>query len=205
MRRFAITTIALLGLAAPGAALAQGAAQASPAQKPAQPAAAPAATDDTSRSLFALTDRELFVGGRATSIDGDPARFQRYQDVRDGLLFSGFRYAFAQPGGAHTFNARANNVGWRDQEYFANYDRVGKLSVTGSYQGIPQFYSVDIAPCNPHGRTKIGPGQPDRRRLAMGYNVLKLPKNQACVKEKARAAAPYAPASPGRIMNHIFV
>ena len=39
----------------------------------------------TSRSLFALTDRELFIGGRATSIDGDPARFQRYQDVRDGL------------------------------------------------------------------------------------------------------------------------
>ena len=78
-----------------------------------------------------------------TSIDGDPARFQRYQDVRDGLLFSGFRYSFAQPAGAYTFDARANNVGWRDQEYFANYNRIGKLSVTGSYQGIPQFYSVD--------------------------------------------------------------
>ena len=96
-----------------------------------------------SRSLFALTDRELFIGGRVTSIDGDPARFQRYQDVRDGLLFSGFRYSFAQPDGAYTFDARANNVGWRDQEYFANYNRAGKLSVTGSYQQIPQFYSVD--------------------------------------------------------------
>ena len=49
MRRFAITTIALLGLAAPGAALAQGAAQppAPPAsQAPPQPAA-PAAADAT--------------------------------------------------------------------------------------------------------------------------------------------------------------
>ena len=80
-----------------------------------------------------------------TSIDGDPARFQRYQDVRDGLLFSGFRYSFAQPDGAYDFHARANNVGWRDQEYFANYNRVGKLSLTGSYQQIPQFYSVDTA------------------------------------------------------------
>ena len=59
MRRFAITTIALLGLAAPGAALAQGAAQppAPPStQAPAQPAA-PAAADaaDVSRSLFEPT------------------------------------------------------------------------------------------------------------------------------------------------------
>ena len=78
-----------------------------------------------------------------TSIDGDPARFQRYQDVRDGLLFSDFRYAFAQPDGTYTFKARANNVGWRDQEYFADYNLAGKLSVTGGYQQIPQFYSVD--------------------------------------------------------------
>jgi MtrB/PioB family decaheme-associated outer membrane protein len=108
----------------------------------AQPSAAPAA-DDTTRSLFDVTDREFFIGGRVSSIDGDPARYQRYQDVRDGLLFSNFRYTFAQPDGSSIFKARANNVGYRDQEYFADYNRVGKLSITGSYQGIPQFYSVD--------------------------------------------------------------
>ena len=147
MRRLSLASLILLvAAAAPPRALAQVLNSADPpAQAPAQAAAAsPAAADDT-RSLFALTDRELFIGGRATSIDGDPARFQRYQDVRDGLLFSGFRYAFGQPDGAYTFKARANNVGWRDQEYFANYDRAGKLSVTGGYQQIPQFYSVDTA------------------------------------------------------------
>src|SRR4029450_2806604 len=76
-------------------------------------------------------------------MDGARARFQRYQDMRRGLLFSGFRYSFAQPDGAYTFAARANNVGWRDQEYFAEYNRVGKMSVIGSWQQIPQFYSVD--------------------------------------------------------------
>src|SRR5580765_2196408 len=122
-------------------------ASAAPAQTPAQPAppaaASPAADDTASRSLFDVTDREFFIGGRVTSIDGDPARFQRYQDVRDGLLFSDFRYAFAQPDGSYTFKARANNVGYRDQEYFADYNLAGKLTVTGGYQQIPQFYSVD--------------------------------------------------------------
>ncbi len=114
MRRLSFISLILLvgAAAAPQRALAQ-AGTPPPAQTPAQPAAAsPTAADDTSRSLFALTDRELFIGGRVTSIDGDPARFQRYQDVRDGLLFSGFRYLFAQPGGAYTFTrARTTSAG----------------------------------------------------------------------------------------------
>jgi MtrB/PioB family decaheme-associated outer membrane protein len=143
MRRLSLVTLILLiAAAAPQRSFAQAGTQPLTQQPPAQPAAASPAADET-RSLFALTDRELFIGGRVTSIDGDPARFQRYQDMRDGLLFSGFRYAFAQPDGSYDFKARANNVGYRDQEYFASYNRIGKLSVTGGYQGIPQFYSVD--------------------------------------------------------------
>jgi MtrB/PioB family decaheme-associated outer membrane protein len=157
MRRFAITTIVLLGLATPRAAHAQAT---TPPSQPSQPpqGAAPAASDasDVSRSLFDVTDRQLFIGGRFTNIDGDPARFQRYQDERSGLLFSGFHYGFAKPGGADTFTARANNVGWRDQEYFANYDRIGKLSLTGSWQQIPQFYSVDtMTPYTGSGGTLV--------------------------------------------------
>ena len=146
MRRFALTTIALLGLAAPGAAVAQGAAQAPakpPTQTPAQPAAPAADASEVSRSLFEPTEREFFIGGRVTSVDGDPARFQRYQDQRDGLLFSNFRYAFAQPDGTWEFHGRAENVGYRDQEFMGSYERIGKLSLTGSWQQIPQFYSVD--------------------------------------------------------------
>ena len=153
MRRPVFTALALLiALGVPAPARAQAtpppaptpAKPATPPAQPAatQPAAAPAETEPAP-SLFALTDREFLIGGRVSSIDGDPARFQRYQDVRDGLLFSGFRYAFAQPDGAYDFHARANNVGFRDQEYFADYNRAGKVSLTGSYQQIPQFYSVD--------------------------------------------------------------
>ena len=76
-------------------------------------------------------------------MDGDPARYQRYQDQRDGLLFSNFRYSFAQPDGTWDFHARAENVGYRDQEFMGSYSRIGKLSLNGSWQQIPQFYSVD--------------------------------------------------------------
>jgi MtrB/PioB family decaheme-associated outer membrane protein len=145
MRRLSfVSLIVVVGAAAaPPRALAQ--AGTPPPAETAAPAAAapPTAAEDTSRSLFDLTGREFFVGGRAASIDGDPARFQRYQDVRGGLLFSNFRYAFAQPDGNYTFTTRANNVGWRDQEFFGTYNRTGKLSVTGSWQQIPQFYSID--------------------------------------------------------------
>ena len=99
------------------------AAGAADAQTPA-PAPAPApASADLSRSLFELTDRELFIGGRVTSIDGDPARFQRYQDLRDGLLFSGARFARADAAENWFLKARANNVGWRDQGFAADYTR----------------------------------------------------------------------------------
>jgi MtrB/PioB family decaheme-associated outer membrane protein len=147
MRRFAITTIALLGLAAPDAAFAQGAAQPPPppsTQSPAQPAAAaPADEANASRSLFEPTSRQFLIGGRFTNVDGDPARYQRYQDQRDGLLFSNFRYSFAEPDGTWDFHARAENVGYRDQEFIGSYDRIGKVSLSGSWQQIPQFYSVD--------------------------------------------------------------
>ena len=133
MRRLSLIFLILVGAAAaPQRALAQ-AGTPPPTQTPAQPAAAsPTAADDTSRSLFELTDREFFIGGRVSSIDGDPARFQRYQDIRDGLLFSGFRYSFAPPDGAYTFNTRANNLGWRDQRVFRQLQPRRQASVTGS-------------------------------------------------------------------------
>ncbi len=161
MRRFAITTIALLGLAAPSALRAQGAAkppaQPPSTQTPAQPAA-PAAAEapEASRSLFEPTAREFLIGGRFTTVDGDPARFQRYQDQRDGLLFSNFRYSFAKPDGTWDFHARAENVGYRDQEFMGTYDRIGKLSLSGSWQQIPQFYSVDtMTPYTDSGGTLV--------------------------------------------------
>ncbi len=98
---------------------------------------------DTSRSLFEPTWHQFEFGGRISSVSGDPARFQRYQDLRDGILFTDARFERADPGGAWLFHAGADNVGWRDQRFFADYERTGLFVVSGLWDEIPQFYSVD--------------------------------------------------------------
>jgi MtrB/PioB family decaheme-associated outer membrane protein len=114
--------------------------------KPAAPAqSTPAPAPEEEHSLFDETWHQFQFGGRATSIDGDPARFQRYQDVRDGVLFTDAKYASEAAQGDWSFHAAADNVGWRDQRYFTNYERTGRFNVSGLWDSIPQFYSVDTA------------------------------------------------------------
>jgi MtrB/PioB family decaheme-associated outer membrane protein len=104
-----------------------------------------AATVEAPHSLFDQTWRQFQFGARLTNVDGDPARFQRYQDVRDGVLFTDARYANESPEGNWQFRAAADNVGYRDQRYFADYERTGRFKVAGQWDEIPQFYSVDTA------------------------------------------------------------
>ena len=115
-----------------------------PADKAAQPAATPEPaaeeTEDT-RSLFAPTWNMFQLSGRVSSISGDPARWQRYQDLGDGLLFTTGRVLHETPDWNGSFSA--DNVGWRDQRYSGTYERFGLLKISGLFDEIPQFYSVD--------------------------------------------------------------
>jgi len=131
---------------ATGQAAAANAGQTPPqtAQTPPQGAAqpAPATPSEELPSLFQQTWHQFQLGGRFTGVDGDPARFQRYQDLRSGVLFTDLRFAH-DFGDEAQFRAAADNVGYRDQRYVANYERTGKFHLSGFYDGIPQFYSVD--------------------------------------------------------------
>jgi MtrB/PioB family decaheme-associated outer membrane protein len=155
MRLFMLTLfVCSIGLAAPSVALAQGglvtpgvvSGEPAPSVDPqgSQPAQAPAASSvDTSRSLFEPTWRQFQLGGRFTSVAGDPARFQRYQDLRDGVLFTDFRYRDEDAAGNWLYKLTADNVGYRDQKYTGTYERLGKFRISGLWDSIPQFYSVD--------------------------------------------------------------
>ncbi len=81
------------------------------------------------------------ISGRVSSVSGDPARWQRYQDLRDGLLFTQGRVLRETADWTGSFSA--DNVGWRDQRYSGNYERIGFLKINGLWDEIPQFYSVD--------------------------------------------------------------
>ena len=111
-----------------------------PPDPAAQPPAPDPAVEDT-RSLFAPRWNMFQLGGRLSSVSGDPARWQRYQDLRDGLLFTEGRMLRETPDWNGTLSA--DNVGWRDQRYFGSYERIGFLKINGLWDEIPQFYSVD--------------------------------------------------------------
>ena len=115
--------------------------QQAPAPAPAAPPAA-AVPDDT-RSLFDPTPRQFQIGGRLSSVEGDPARWQRYRDLRDGILFTNARYEHVWAATGQIFQAAADNVGYRDGRYVGLLERQGRFAITGSWDGIPQFYSVD--------------------------------------------------------------
>ena len=126
------------------------------AQPAADQAAAPAPAPEGERSLFDTTWRQFMVGGRVSSVSGDPARFQRYEDIRDGLLFTDARYELV--GGEENWQLRAavDQLGWRDQRLFGNYEQTGRFVVSGIWDQIPQFYSVDTAtPYAPAGSALV--------------------------------------------------
>jgi MtrB/PioB family decaheme-associated outer membrane protein len=142
--RLVFCLVFMSGVLVPPGAIAQTSAPES--QPPAQSAsaqAAPGAGIDVSGSLFDRSPNQFQFGGRLNSVSGDPARFQRYQDRRDGVSFTDARYARDDPAGLWLFRAAADNVGYRDQRYIANYQRPGRVTVTGFWDQIPQFYSID--------------------------------------------------------------
>src|SRR5215207_6588812 len=138
-RLLLVHLVCWVGLLAPAATYAQTAAPPqSPPSPPAKPApdqakpAAPApasAEEGASRSLFEPTWRQFQAGGRVSSISGDPARYQRYRDVRDGVLFTDARYAAEDPDGKYAFHTAVDNLGWRDQRLFGDYERPGRFAV----------------------------------------------------------------------------
>ena len=132
-------------LAAPALAGAQAAPQPPATPTPATQTPPADAAADSSRSLFEPTWRQFALGGRLSSVSGDPARFQRYADIRDGILFTDVRFAQEDPSGNWLLRLAADNVGWRDQRFGGDYERPGLFVLSGRWDQIPQFYSVDTA------------------------------------------------------------
>src|SRR4051794_40128795 len=96
------------------------------AQQPAPraPAAAAPASQPASQPMSGEAD----FGGRASSISGDPARFQKYRDLRDGPTLDRARYRRSRE--RWEFNASLDHAGYRDQRYTAGFNQYGKLKAT---------------------------------------------------------------------------
>lgn len=131
--------------------------------------AAPLPEED-SASLFAPRWNEVEFGGRWTSVAGDPARFQRYQDLRSGLIVDGLRVL--RENDVWSLQFGADNVGYRDQRYEVVYERTGLFAVTGLWDQIPQFYSIDTkTPYVPIGGTPMRLDAATRRAIQLGQTT----------------------------------
>ena len=78
------------------------------------------------------------VGFRASSVDGDAARFQRYQDIRDRGV--GVNFSIARDVSAWAVKLRGRNVGYRDQR-FEGVAATGRLTMSFAWVQTPLHYA----------------------------------------------------------------
>lgn len=110
----------------PTAAAAQASSQAS---LPQTPALAPTA---------AVRIGEVDFGVRVNAVSGDPARYQRFRDLRDGLTIDRLRYD--RDTERWMFRAVMDHAGYRDQRYSALFNRYGKLKASFEWNQVPLLY-----------------------------------------------------------------
>jgi len=73
---------------------------------------------DKPQQTAAGSSGEITIGGRFTSASGDEARYERYQDLRSGAPVS---VLYNRETDNWAFNLKATNIGYRDQNYQANF------------------------------------------------------------------------------------
>jgi len=79
-------------------------------------------------------------GVRMSSNTGDPARNQRYRDLRDGPTVDRLRYTHDDK--KWVFSAGADHLGYRDQRYFGELRQAGKFKLSFEWNQIPLFNSA---------------------------------------------------------------
>ena len=78
-------------------------------------------------------------GFRPDFSSGNVAQYERFRDVRDGAFT---RFDVKREGELYLFSAGARNIGYDDQEYFADYDS-GKVKLGFFFDGTPLNYGYN--------------------------------------------------------------
>lgn len=94
-------------------------------------------------TLLGAGQLDFGIRGTAYGENSDEARYQRFQDLRNGPFLEGFRFGNSNENRA--FDVRAEHVGYRDQRYIANYNNFGKVKASFEWNQIPLFFSTDTS------------------------------------------------------------
>src|SRR5262245_48617934 len=84
-----------------------------------------------------VTFGSIDLGFRGTTTAGDAAAYERYRDLRTG---SWSRLVFDKTTDTYLLGAAAQNIGYRDQRFDADY-MAGKGWLSGAFESIPLNYS----------------------------------------------------------------
>ena len=101
-----------------------------------QPATTPTATPASS---FTPKLGWIDFGYRGDSVSGDEARYNRYRDLRDGATLN--RFQIKKETATNYFFASADNIGYRDQRYSANFEKIGRLTASVDWIQVPLYLS----------------------------------------------------------------
>lgn len=85
------------------------------------------------------TTGSINFGGRVTSLDGDPARYERYRDLGDGAFLQ--RIAINRETNGWVIDLSGDNVGRRDQRFLGDFVRPGKFKGWAMWDQIPMLLS----------------------------------------------------------------
>ena len=104
-----------------------------------QPAPKPADTQPATSTVSVPWTGTIDFGFRPDNSTGNIAQYERYRDLKDGAFT---RFNIKREGDAYLFNAGARNVGYTDQEYFADYNS-GRAKVAFFFDGTPLNYGYN--------------------------------------------------------------
>jgi MtrB/PioB family decaheme-associated outer membrane protein len=109
--------------------------QATPPVAPTAPQTAPTSTDASAGATSGSFD----FGGRGTTFTGDPARYNEFRDLSNGLFLDNFGTTIQKSG--WLFDLGGTHAGRKDALYSGEAVRPGRLRIWGSFDQVPWLES----------------------------------------------------------------
>jgi MtrB/PioB family decaheme-associated outer membrane protein len=98
-----------------------------------------AATKAASPEFGGVNQIEFGYRGTFYTQGSDEARYQRYQDLRNGATVDKFRWGKTTD--QYLFKVEADHLGYRDQRFYGTYNSFGKLKADFEWNQVPLYYS----------------------------------------------------------------
>jgi MtrB/PioB family decaheme-associated outer membrane protein len=116
------------------------------------------------------------IGFRASDVDGDAARFQRYQDLRE--QGASFNFSIDRELSSWMVKASGRNVGYRDQRFLASASS-SRVTMSFEWNQTPLFYGNTTATAYVEASPGVFTLDPAARLAVQNGTALGIPRTPA--------------------------